>query len=159
VTPPIIPATSRLFKPNNTAQTAIHSSWGSTTRESSHFQHQPKVQWACALLPTQQWQVTIAQHSASQELLQYFDIVQCNIRTHLSHSCSATEPITRGTVNLGFTYMPTAIPIPDGSATSKGIPSNHRVPEPIALCQSKRDKRFPLFLTGHCSSACHNLAR
>ena len=40
-------------------------------------------------------------------------------RTHLSHSCSATEPITRGTVNLGLTYMPTAIPIPDGSATSR----------------------------------------
>jgi len=37
----------------------------------------------------------------------------------LSHNCSATDPITLGTVNLGLTYIPTAIPIPDGSTISK----------------------------------------
>ena len=37
----------------------------------------------------------------------------------LSHNCSATDPMTLGTVNRGFTYMPTAMPIPDGSSTSR----------------------------------------
>lgn len=58
------------------------------------------------------------QNSASQDLLNVV-VLTMQHRTHLSHSCSATEPITRGTVNLGLTYMPTAIPIPDGSATSR----------------------------------------
>lgn len=37
---------------------------------------------------------------------------------HSNHPCSIKEPMTRGIVRLGATYMPTANPIPLGSARS-----------------------------------------